>query len=931
MSADHVTNRPRTLFAVRAAILAAACIPASAIAGDLNGVVSSDSLGRPIRGVQVTIVETGQSVQTDENGRYAMAGIPGGNYTLRITQQGFDAVQTAVTVPDTGTVSVDANISLATRPGAEVILVTGARASRLQAIERKRALSVIADVVASDGIGKLPDYNTAEAVQRLPGVSVEIDQSEPRYVVIRGVDPNLNQITVDGNVVGVAEAEGRRVALDTIPSALVSAIEVVKTVTPDYDANAIGGSINIITPTAFDQTDPFTFVTGLGIYNESSDELGFGGSLMHGRKFGSAETFGVVLGGSYSKRFIGSQLVSPLSYTDIGESFKVPRTIRYFDYFIVRERIGGILNLDWRPNDTTRFYLRNIYNEFTDVEERDQFDYNFFGGDFDVSGNKVTFERGRASREFRQNEQTQKLYNISPGVELSFGNIDLDLNYTYARAEERTPVRDDLEFRTGRQAVSTLLVEGGLPTFTAVDDRLFDPGFFPLRRIRQRQETIVEDLHAIRGDLTFNFTDASDSFVKIGAKFTDRAKDRDNSQAQLEPFDDVTFADTGAVLPEIDFYDGDYRFGPGMDYRGVLDFFDANPGLLELQEDRTAFNELSSDFRISEQIYAGYAMASIEIDDLTVIGGVRIEQTEGTYDAFAIRDTDGDGNLEPSDIAPLTFDTSYTHVLPSILLNYSPDPTLKLRAAWTNTIGRPNYDDVVPSFEEEDRQGEAGNPALDPYTSMGLDVSLEYYPGPDSILSIAAFYKNIDDPIFTRRLNEVENPGLSFAGINLISLSQPQNAESGELFGVEANVVYTFSALPSPLDGLGVSANIALIDSNVTVPDRTDDLPFFRQSSVVGSAALFYEKGPIEARVALNYRDKYLASIGTTPEGDIFAAERLVIDARLAYRLSDGIEIFGSVANIGREPLRSFQETDAQLTSREAYGVNVDFGFSARF
>ena len=910
---------------LRNTILACVCLPGTAFAGDVSGTVSSDSLGRPVSGIQVTVVETGQSVQTDQDGRYAMSGLDAGNYTLLVSQPGYEPVRVPVAVPAQGMIVADANIFLSGTADQSSIIVTGARASRLQGIERKRALPVIADVVSSDGIGKLPDYNTAEALQRLPGISVEIDQSEPRYVVIRGVDPNLNQVTIDGNTVGIPEAEGRRVALDTIPSGLVAAIEVIKTVTPDYDANAIGGSINIVTPTAFDRSDDFTSLTGRGIYNDAADKLGFGASGIHSQRFGD---FGVVVGGSYSRRFINSQLVAPLGWEEVADGFTSPTAVRLFDYAIKRERIGGIVNLDWRPSSDVRFYIRNIYNEFSDREERDQFDYDLFRGDAVVSGNQVTFDRGRASREFRQNEQTQKLYNISPGVDLRFGNIDLELNYTYARAQERTPVRDDIEFRTGSQAVSTLLVDGELPTFAAIDERLFEPDFFPLRRIRIRRESIVEDLHALRGDLTFNFADVSDSFLKVGAKFTDRSKDRDNSQAQFEPFDDVTFADTGAVLPEIaNYYDGDYRFGPGMDYQGVLDyFFTDNPDLLELQEDTTAFNELSSDYRVSEQIYAGYTMASIEFGDLTAIGGVRIEHTEGTYDAFAIRDTDGDGNIEVSDIAPLSFDTSYTHVLPSLLLNYRPSRDLALRAAWTNTIGRPNYSAVVPTFEEEDGEGAAGNPDLEPFTSMGLDFSAEFYPDAESIFSLAVFYKNIKNPIYTQRILNT-----TFAGVDLLSLSQPQNATEGNLYGIEANVVRQLTFLPAPLDGFGISANVTFVDSDVEVPGRDDKLPFFRQSSWIIGTALFYEKGPFEARIAMDYRDEYLVGVGGSAATDSYVGERTVFDARIAYMIMDGIELFSSVSNIGEEPLVEYQGIPSQIEGREAYGLNVDFGFSARF
>lgn len=912
---------------VRAALLACVCLPGTALAGDLNGVVNSTNLERPVRGAQVTLLETGQSVSTDQNGRYSMLGLNPGTYTLRVVQPGYSPFETQVIVPETGAVSANATIALAEE--GDMILVTGARTSRLLSIERKRALSVVADIVSSDGIGKLPDYNTAEALQRLPGISVEIDQSEPRYVVIRGVDPNLNQVTIDGNIVGIPEAEGRRVALDTIPSDLVAAIEVVKTVTPDYDANAIGGSINIVTPTAFDQAGPFTYISGRGMYGEMADKLGFGASASHGQTFGSNDEFGVVAGASYSKRFINSQLVDPQSWEEVDDGFFAPTGMRFYDYSIMRERIGGILNLDWRPSSDVRVYVRNIYNEFTDHEGRDQFDYDMYRGDavFPAAG-QVTYDSGRASREFRQNNQTQKLFNISPGAELRFGNVDLALNYTYAHAEEHTPVRDDIEFRTGSKAISTIQVGDGLPYFVDSDERLYDPAFYPLRRIRLRRETIDEDLHAAKADLTFHFSNASDSFIKTGVKFIDRTKVRDNYQEQWEPTQDVTFADTGQALPEIDgYYDGRYRFGPAMDYSGVLDyFFVQNPGLLELDEEKTGFNDRASDYHINEKIYAGYVMASLELGDLTAVGGVRVEHTKGRYNAFAIRDTDGDGDIELSDITPLSFDKDYTHILPSLVLNYRPQPELAFRAAWTNTIGRPNYSDTVPTFEEEDGDGEAGNPNLEPYSSMGLDLSAEYYPDVESVFSVAMFYKRIKNPIYGQRILDT-----TFAGVDLLTLSQPQNADSGELFGVEANVVRRFSFLPAPLDGLGLSANATFVDSNVTVPGRTDELPFFRQSKWLAGGALFYEKGPIEARVAVNYRDAYLIGVGSSAQSDAYSAPRTVFDARLGYRIMEGLEVFGSVSNIGAEPLQEYQSVPQRVIAREAYGANFDFGFSASF
>ncbi|MCJ2187365.1 TonB-dependent receptor [Novosphingobium beihaiensis] len=918
---------------MRAAILASTCIPGAAYAGDVSGTIIDIALERPVRGATVTMDGTAMSAATDEQGRYVFYDVTAGVHTLTVSQPGYRSETLTVTVPETGKVTANGSIALANTFDGNTILVTGARASRLLAIQRKRAMPVVADVVSSDGIGKLPDYNTAEALQRLPGISVEIDQSEPRYVVIRGVDPNLNLVTIDGNVVGIPEAEGRRVALDTIPSDLVGAIEVVKTVTPDYDANAIGGAINIVTPSAYDHSRPFTYVSARGIYGSRADKTGFGASAMHGQTFGSDSQFGIVAGASYSKRFIDSQLVDPLNWEEVGEGLWAPTGIRMFNYSIMRERIGGIVNLEWRPDNDLRVYVNTIYNEFTDHEGRDQFDYDLYRGTAIISGREITYDKGRASREFRQNNQTQKLYNISPGVDWRFGTFELKLNYTYAHAQEHTPVRDDIEFRSAGNKVSTILTGSSMPTFSSIDESLYDPSAFPLRRIRLRREAIDEDLHAIKADLKADFADGTDSFAKVGVKFTDRIKDRDNYQEQWTPDGDVTFADTGAVLdPIAGFFGGKYDFGPAMDYRGVLDYtFVQNPGLLELDEEKTAINDKASDYHINEKIYAGYGMASLDFGAFNVIGGVRVEHTVGQYDAFFLQTTE-----EGTSIAPLAFKKEYTHVLPSVTVNYRPNQEMVFRAAWTNTIGRPNYSDVVPAFEEEDGDGEAGNPNLKPYTSMGLDLSAEYYPDADTVFALAAFYKHIKNPVYVQKINNT-----AFAGIELTSLSQPQNADSGNLFGVEANMTARLAFLPAPLDGFGISANVTYVDSSVNVPGRQDDdLPFFRQSKWLAGGALFYEKGPLEARFAVSYRSSYLSGVGSgkdyyenpsNADFDDYTKGRTVLDARIGYRIVEGVEIFGSVSNIGETPLIGYQGRSNRITSREEYGLNADFGISAKF
>ena len=814
--------------------------------------------------------------------------------------------------------------------GEEEIVVTGSRASRQDAVARKRAAPTIRDVVSSDQIGRLPDYNTAEAVQRLPGVAIETDQGEARYVIVRGVDPNLNQVTIDGNLVGVPEAEGRRTALDTIPSDLVAAIEIVKAVTPDYDANAVGGSINIITPTAFDRAGSFGSITARGNYNEKSDKFGYGGAGLYATKFGD-DTFGVAVGGSYFKRFIESDLAEPINYGTIAPGVTGPTAYRFYDYRIMRERIGGIVSLDWRPSDDVRLYVRNIYNEFTDEEDRNLFNFTFPRGLSTVlSPTEVRFARGQATREFRRNEQTQKLYNVSPGAELRFDRLALDLNYTYSHAEEHTPVRNDIEFRSGDVLGNTIDLSTPRPRFTAIDPRAFDPAAFPFRRVRLRQEEIDEDLHAFRADARYEFQE--NSFLKFGAKYTDRKKVRENSQSQFDPVRaTLNLADTGAVLPPPDdFYEGDYRFGfgPTIDYPVALAFFRDNPALFRQNAAQTLINDLGSDYDIDETILAGYGMAQFESGPVTVIAGVRVERTDATYRANAVRDTDRNRVLELSDIVPLTFDQKYTDVLPSVHVNYRATDNVVVRAAYTNTIGRPNFSDQVPTFNETTTGvGVAGNPDLQPYQSMGLDLSAEYYPNRDSVFSAAVFYKRIKNPVFSRLLLNTE-----FAGVPLTSLTQPFNADKGYILGFEANAQTRFGFLPAPLDGFGASVNVTTTDSEVDVVGRErETIPFFRQADWIVNAALFYEKGPLEARLALNYRDDFIVNIGDSIAADIYDKARTVIDARVSYRLFDGVEMFGSVSNLNDAPQAFYQTVKRQIYSREIYSFNADFGVNLSF
>ncbi len=822
----------------------------------------------------------------------------------------------------------------------EEVVVTGSRLSRLRAIEAKRESETIIDAVSANDIGNLPDYNTAEAISRLPGISTQLDQGEARYAVIRGVDPNLNHVLFDGNLIGAPEAEGRRVSLDTIPSDLVRTIEVVKAITPDLHGNAIGGQINIVTPTGFDGEINSLNFSARGGYNEKAGQFGAAGSLLYTTRLGADESWGLALGTSYNRRRFQTNLYEPIDWAPQGATGIVgPDSVRYFDYSIMRERIGAIANVDWRANDSLRLTLRSVYNEYTDEEGRQQAEFDHTRGTVTaISPTRLSYSRGEVFREFRQNEQTQKIYNVSLGFESNLEGRTWTGSYTLGRGEEVTPVRNDIEFRAQDVSASVTtpsIIELATPRaeFVSIGPRFFDAASFRPRRFFFRDEEIGEDLGALKTDLRFdNVFGERSGYIKVGLSYIDRDKERDNSRLRFDSTlpSTVTLATIpgAAVTQPEPWFDGRYEFGPYMDYRALQSWFGSNRATGFVNNAEVAVeNEFSLDYRIDERISAAYAMASAEFGAVTLLGGVRVEKTKLSTNAFQIRDTDGDGVLETSDITPLAGGTDYTDVLPALHLTWRISDRTQLRTAYTEAIGRPDYDDIVPTFSVDGDEGVAGNPALEPFRAQSLDLSLEHYPDAESIVALGLFYKRIENPVFSRTLLNT-----TFNGVALDSLTRPENANDGWLLGLEGNVVWRFTQLPGFLGGLGASLNGTWVKSEVQVIGReTEDLPFFRQSEWIANAALFYERGPFEARLAWSYRDDYLEAVGADADGDIYWGDRGQWDLQTSVELREGISVFASISNFSDASRIEYQGRPNRRFAEEIYDYTINFGISGKF
>ena len=905
------------------AVVASLCVLTIRVshAGDIVGVVNDPALGRFVEGATVTTDQGNRRAVTDRWGRYSFRGLPAGEYTVQADASGFEIQSVGVTVPRTGEVAVDITL---TSEYLDEIIVRGNRVSQLLALQRKRSGVSILDAVSADTVGKLPDFNAAEAIQRLPGLSVQLDQGEGRYPIIRGIDANLNNVTIDGNLVGAPEGAGRRVALDVVPSDLISIVEVVKAITPDLDANAVGGNINIVTRSAFDSLEPFATVSARAGYNEKSDRVPYGASATWGSTLGPNDQWGLVLAGSYYIKRYDSDLAEGLDWVEFQPGSFAPENLRLFDYDIERERIGLNANIEYRPSDSTLWYLRTIFNEFTDEEERDQLDFDAARGtQTAVSSTVVQNSAGRAKREYRQNDQTQQLTNISLGGEFRVENLTWSASYTNSHAEEITPRRIDWEYRSGGSAFPNTIDVSNLFWQFDAGPAINDPGDYPFRRVRRRTDAIEEDIDSLKADLRIDRDFGSRSgYLQFGVKYARRDKFRNRENMNYEDAVAFTIADTGLSFPgPSGFFDGIYELGPILDFAGHESLFQSNPAMFSFDLEDSAEDSVASDYNFKEDLTAAYGMISVDFGNTTVLGGVRIEQTDATYNAVFIELPIPDP-MNPG--VPTSGKNDYVDVLPSLHLTFRPRDNVIIRAAWTNTIGRPNFADVVPSFELDDLDGEAGNVNLKPFESMGFDLSFEYYLEPSGIVSIGAFYKDIDNPIYTRRTFNV-----TFQGFTLDQLDQPENAKSGSLLGLELNWEQQFVNLPAPWDGLGAAVNFTFIDSDVDVIGReSDKLPFFRQPDTIGNAALFYSIGRFEMRLAAKYRDAYLESIGGDLTEDVYFGEHTQVDFKLTFDATDKLSIFGEVQNINDESRREYQRVSSQLFADEIYSWTALVGMT---
>lgn len=812
------------------------------------------------------------------------------------------------------------------------IVVTGAMVAQREAVAEKRNADNTVETLHANDVGKLPDQNVAEAIKRLPGLTAANDQGEGRYVVIRGIDPGLANVTLNGMTLPAPEPDGRQVKLDDIPSAMIQSVSVSKSLLASQDANAIAGEVAIRTKTAFDSKKMF-FVdarASVGHYtlnNKTPYDL----DATVGGRFGADKQFGAVISASYSKRPIESENYQGSSAWSAAGA---PDGNGLRDYNLSRTRLGFVGNFDWHPNEKVKLYLRTSYSEFQDHETRDQ--NRLAVTAYDATTGVPT--KGTATilvRRREENDHTQSAILGGDFSDVAGGTLSIAAGYT--RAVKQDPLRSEFTFTTAKGGVNLAYDGSSYPySLTPATAGYFgNASNFYFSKYNIESRYAYEQLWQGKLDYTHPLEIGDGSEFSFGAKITDRHKDDDHNKMTYSATSTKWFLNNVGYTGNTGFYGNQFSFGQRINYFAARDYLMSNLSTLATGSATTSGNisdSLASDYDVRERITAGYAQMKLKFGGLTLIPGVRVENTYDSTKAkivnAASKITDGFNTFGK---------VNYTDVFPGLNAKYDVTKDLLLRGAVTTSIGRPNYPQLAPYVTVTDTSQTAtavsiGNPNLKPYRSVNLDASVEFYPAQGSIISAGIFTKSIDNPIYstTTLQNNVTLGNVLYSAANV---TQPFNADHENVTGVEFNVQHQFTTLPGALSGFGVSANFSHVWGSASAAAiRGGNVPLAYQSKNVGTAQLFYEKYGFATRLAFSYRSAYLDTLGSSAATDQYTDANGQLDLHVSYQIIPAVTVFGDAVNLTDAPWRRYMGANRNwLIEREHYGTQLRAGVQVHF
>jgi len=947
-----------------------------AYAGNVSGKVTGSSSGDFLPGANVMLDGTNYGTSSDRFGNYKIGGVPEGDYTLKVTYVGYADFSDSVTVgSDDVMVDVSLDVDYVSMEG---VNVTGLAQGQAKALSQQKSAGNIKNVVSRDQMEKFPDQNVADVLQRLPGVALESDHGEGRYVQIRGAEASLNTTTINGVKVPSPE-DVRKISLDIIPSYSLGSVEVTKAITPDMDADAIGGHVNLITKNAFDYDGQFMEAKVAGGHRPLYGKSGSMGAFTYGNQFMDGN-LGLIVSGSYEFNDMKTdnielewndkyETVSDVVDSEEDETYVVDETdgviindMQLKNYSLSRERVGVTTSLDYKLANDSKLYFNLISNTYTDNENRNRLRYRFDksvdeetpgSGYSNVTSTAGTANLARIARELKSRSSISKINSFSLGGDHALGKLGLDWAFTKSYAEELRDPSVNAEFVVKDINMNYEFSDNNHPQITSFTDE--DGAAFDQHDLSKYELDAIElegnyipnkkspNGNLVSGDdqvIAFNMSmplsiAGGNGEVKLGAKLSKKDKKSDKSGAEVWEWggdDDLIMQGFNMDIEGDEYMDGNYVHTNGLDVKKVRDHMSANLGsyeILPMYEDA-----ILETWDATEDITAFYGMADMKFGKINFIGGARMEKTSSTYNSWAgsVEDAeDNEGTIDESLAAYFTAQKvtkEYTNVLPMAHVRYAVNDQALVRLAYTESIARADFAALVPFIATDGDDAEAGNPELESAHSQNIDLMLEYYPAGLGVFSFGYFSKSIDNYIYTSTLQDVSIRGGSKV---YDEVSMPVNGNNATLSGWEMNFVKNLDFLPGPLSAMSLYFNYTSTDSEADYGDDREKSTFPGQAASTGNLSLAYETSKLTARFSQSIADQYLVEVGGDKDEDIYYDPANRLDLSLSYNLNNKITLFADILNITNVPHVYFMGDASKPVEKEVYGSTIKIGTNYRF
>jgi TonB-dependent receptor len=937
------------------------------VANRLTGIVADHSTGESLPGATVKVVGSTKGTTANVKGEFTLSGISRDTVTIIVSYVGYGSETLFHDFKNQKRSHFTFRLKPVSSQLSEVE-VTGDAEGQVKAMLEQRNAANIKNIVSAEQIAQFPDLNAADAIQRIPGITLQRDQGEGRYVQLRGTPPELTNFNINGEQIPSPEGNVRYVGMDIIPADQIDEIEVTKVLTPDMDGDGIGGTVNVITKKARSEKPEINALLAGG-YNNLRKTGNYQLQFSYGQRY---RKFGFFVNGSYYKNNQGSDNME-FKYakgpfwgsTGQGiDNYHVQyREFQLRHYNITRERTGVSATLDYQFNDHSSLYLRGMYNSFSDDETRRRIVY-----DLDDAVSETYYLYGGIKHDVKNRKKIQNISTVNLGGEHRVLGATIDYEAAYALATEAEPNRIESQFGNPGHAIAMEInmSDPNWPTISFPDPdnatNAYDYDNYELDELLFQQIKVYDRNLTARLNIQKYYLNKTDhqGYIQFGGKVRFKHKDRDIVAQDYGAYftTSQTYPGTGPKLSVVTvgdgFIDGNllnhgYLIDhiPGADQ--MHDFFNFNQQFFILDRTETKMKSYGEDYNAYENIYAAYIMARHEIGKLMMLGGVRYEQTDIDYQGMLINTKNG--VFQSMDT--LYDNRTYRFILPQIQARYSFNPTFNLRGAVTYTYARPNFEDVLPYREEDYNEVKYGNPDLKFPTSLNLDLLVEKYLTGDGILSGGLFYKNIDNFIFYYKRFAHEGDPKDYG---LVEITKPVNGNSAFVLGAELMVQSKLLFLPRVWNNFGVYLNYTFTYSEAYINQRypanytdavvifgNDSLDLFTSSTEqeritlpgqamhTFNAALFYESKRFYAKLSTNFHDAFLYKLGADKDLDEYYDTELHLDFNANYDITKNLSVFVDLINLTNSPQRYYLNTPDRILKQEYYSWWGRLGFKLNF